>query len=152
MNSVFLEHAGRSLTARWPSSTGCGEMASDTSLKIGSFLSQGWFYWSPAWWGQGKKEKQGNASREEIWSTGVRLHPQKQKPRKAGVESRIHWDSWRFVPSFSIRPQQVAIFNSSLILLDQRSCLFAGQRLEKRPDKWLIPLVINEYERQAWHN
>ena len=98
------------------------------------------------------KENQGNASREEAGSTGVRLHPQKQTPRKAGVESRIHWGSWRFVPSFSIRPQHVAIFNSSLILLDQRSCLFAGQRLEKQPDKWLIPLVINEYEQQAWHN
>ena len=50
---------------------------------------------------------------------------------KAGKESRINLSSWRFVPSFSISSQQVAIFNPLFILLDQRSHLFAGQRLEK---------------------
>lgn len=152
MNSVFLEHAGRSLTLAGPPPWAAEIWyLIPASRSVPSSLKAG-FIDLLTLMGAGRKENQGNASREEVGSTGVHLHPQKQKPRKACVESNIHWGSWRFVPSFSIRPQHVAIFNSSLILLDQRSCLFAGQRLEKQPDKWLIPLVINEYERQAWHN
>lgn len=59
------------------------------------------------------------------------LHPWKQWPRKVGKESRIDLSSWRFCPLFFSQFPAGTMFKSPFNLLDQRSCLFAGQRLEK---------------------